>query len=221
MLLMLARPIATVLPDHPRAEDGAEVRWAAHDAPPGQEDEPATTPRPGFAAASLEAGAGADSSPPPPEAVVEHPSPASATPRGGLSAVLRAGGLACLSEREVLLSPTERELCREKLGDLAGKLTPLPSQIAPEERADYDAIARAQAPRRAMVPLTARGAGGLFNIDDRLRGGRGPRAGCSMKFGLNADQAPKGPDNALRAGSCFIRLPTGAPTGETSVRKSY
>ena len=134
---------------------------------------------------------------------------------------LRAGGLACLSEREILLSPTERELCREKLGDLAGKLTPLPSQIAPEERADYDAIARAQAPRRAMVPLTARGAGGLFNIDDRLRGGRGPRAGCSMKFGLNADQAPKGPDNALRAGSCFIRLPTGAPTGETSVRKSY
>ena len=151
---------------------------------------------------------------PPPTPPAREPvdAPADVAPAAphALAMVLRAGGLACLGGREALLSSAERELCRERLGAQAWRAPSL-SAIDPEERAGYDALARAQAPRRALVPLTARGAGGSFGPDDRLRTGRRPRVGCAVRFGPNADRASDGSAGGLRAGPCFLQAPSPAP----------
>ena len=112
------------------------------------------------------------------------------------------------------------ELCRERLGASTWTASSLPPPIDATERAAYDAVARASAPRRALVPLMARGAGGAFNGEDRGRAGRSPRLGCRMRFGLNADQARGTSGDAQDAGPCFIR-PLGAPTSEAGLRGSY
>ncbi len=225
ILLLQARPVATLfsLPyrsgGQGAAEIGPEPREASPTGPalaptpvsvriprhaPGLEPRPAMARPPAWIEPP---------SPPAPAASPEDVAPPSPPPRV-LATILRASGLACLGGREALLSAAERELCREKLGAQAWSASSVPA-IDPEERAAYDALARAQAPRRALVPLTARGAGGSLTGDDRLRGGRKPRVGCALRFGPNADQASNGP-----TGPCFLRATAGAPSdGDT--RASY
>lgn len=216
ILLFLARPIATPFPDR-RNDEGFEVRLAARDAQPAEPDD---APVPWSSTAPEEEGIEVMISPPPPVDLAGQAEPAP-SPLGDLATALRGDGLACLSERDALLSSIEREFCHETLGALARKALYLPTPIAREKRGYYDAVAQAQAPRRAMVPLMARGGGGLFGGDDRMRAGRGPRVGCSLKFGPNLDRAPKGPANVLRAGPCFVRPPAGPLTPEANVRKPY
>lgn len=207
VLLILARPTVTRFSERSSDRSAVEIRRVARDAPWLEpEDGSAPVPRP-----VVRPRPGRTEPPAPPAATIAETAP----PRsfGDLGAVLRASNPACLDTREALLSAAERDLCRERLGALARK-TPLRlTSITPEKRADYDAVARAQAPRRAIVPLAARGASGLFGADDRLRAGRGPRVGCSMKFGPNAEPPSSGP--------CFVRPATGPPTPETTLRKSY
>ncbi|WP_165184992.1 hypothetical protein [Caulobacter soli] len=231
-LLILARPIATPFPYHMpyhmnggHAPESQRAVRAASPAPPAAREvadigdvvdipddapprvsRPAVTPGPAWVA------------PPSPESVAVPEDAASPAPGPRvLATILRASGLACLDGREALLSPGERELCRERLGAEAWRGSSLPA-IAPDERADYDAAARAQAPRRALVPLTARGAGGAF--DDRSRAGRRPRVGCALRFGLNADRTSDGSTGALRAGPCSLQAPAAAPP-EADLRRAY
>ena len=219
ILLFLARPAAPPVLDRASGE-GFEIRQAAHDAQSIDPDD-ATTPISRLFAWPKSSQARFEPPSAPRASVVDQAPPLSDRPRADLVAALRAGGLTCLGESEARLSWTERELCREKLGALARKAEDLTTAIAPEKQTDYDAVARAQAPRRAIVPLKARGAGNLFSVDDRSRGGRGPRVGCAMRFGPNLDSTSGSPANALSAGSCFIRLPAGSPTPEIDARKTY
>lgn len=213
MLLTLAQPIAPSF--HDRWTDrwsvrrAVEVRAAAYDAPPDASEEDAWAPA--RKAAAVIKPVEIEDPPPPParSPEVEQAAPAPVAFRDRLAEALRSRDLACLGGREVLLSPTERELCRETLGALGRKASFGSTLIAPDKRAFYDAVAQAQAPRRAIVPLSARGAGGAFNTDDRPRSARGPRIGCAMRFGPNADMAPDEPAEALRAGPCFLRPPGG------------
>lgn len=215
-LLVLARPIPTLVFHRPHSEDVFETREAAREVSPAVPDE-APAPRrfvaraPAWARPSPSPAPEAPPSPslPEPLAAPADAPPTSAAPRG-LATILRASGLACLGGREALLSSAERELCREKLGAQASNTASLPT-IDAEERAAYDALAQAQRPRRALVPLTARGAGGSF-VDDRFRAGRRPRVGCALRFGPNADRASGDAAGDLRAGPCFLRPPAGAPT---------
>lgn len=152
------------------------------------------------------------------------PSSGSAAPSSSvdLGAVLRSGGRGCADGRAAALSPEERARCQEKLGALALKAAPLAAPIDPAKRAYYDAVVEAYADRRrAMVTLDARGGRGMFAVDDSVHNGHGPKVGCSVKFGPNADKAPKGPPNALRAGPCFIQPPVGSLTPEGDIRKPY
>lgn len=232
VLLIQARPIPTPSFHRSYVADDVETRAATRDTPAtGWEEASIRAPeraarasawiRPLTPASPLSS---PSFSPPLPEPVAvpvdaaeAAPAQASAPPRL-LATILRASGLACLGGREALLSPAERELCREKLG--ARDAASMPA-IPPDERADYDAVARAQAPRRAMVPLTARGAGGGFGPDDRLRAGRRPRVGCSLRFGPNADQASDASGGGLRAGPCALQ-PTASPApAEADMRRPY
>ena len=120
-----------------------------------------------------------------------------------------------------MLTPEERARCQEKLGALALQAPPLSAPIDPAKRAYYDAVAEAYRDPGQMVPLTARGAGGMFAEERSVFPGHGPRVGRSVKFGPNARKAPRGPPNALRAGPCFIQPPTGALTPEADIRKPY
>lgn len=223
VLLIQARPVVTPFPYHMSSRGAFEIKPAARDAPPVPPAALAVPDVPDDAPAIVRgravAPAPAWTSPPPPApvAVPEDAAPPSTGPRA-LATILRASGLACLGGREALLSPGERELCRERLGAQAWQASSLPA-IGPEERAAYDAVARAQAPRRALVPLTARGAGGAFAADDRLRAGRRPRLGCAVRFGPNADKAPDGPASVLRAGPCALQPPGGAPAED--LRRPY
>jgi hypothetical protein len=226
-LLVLARPFPTPVFHRSPPEDGFETREAARQASPAtvlEDAPPAARP---FAARRP---AWTRPSPPPlplPAPSSEEPlaapadsapAPTAQTAPRGLVAILRASGLACLGGREALLSPAERELCRERLGAQASASLPA---IAPEQRATYDALAQAQRPRRALVPLTARGAGGSFTGDDRLRAGRRPRVGCALRFGPNADQASDDAAGGLRAGPCFLQPPAGAPAADPDRRGTY
>jgi hypothetical protein len=223
-LLLLARPAAPHFPDRSTDEGAIEValdraRPAAR--PAARTEAAAFVPhRPALpvpptveilpmASASVPTGSPA--------------TPAAATPgpRGDLGAVLRAGGFGCGSEREVRLSPEDRARCQDKLGALALKAPPLAAPIDPAKRAYYDAVAEAHRDRGQPVPLTARGANGMFATEDSIHLGHGPRVGCSVKFGPNAARTPKGPPNALRAGPCFIQPPTGSLSPEADIRKPY
>lgn len=228
-LLTLNRPIILSLPSRPHM-GSVETRLPVYDATDGPRA-PALAPSPGEALPPpprlVSHRALAWISPPalhvpaaPPIAAevasADVPSPYAAeeaapapSRSGGLAGALRASGLACLGGRESLLSPTERELCREKLGALAGKSSSQPAPIAPDERAEYDAAARLQGPRRALVPLTARGAGNPFAFDDRAR--RRPRVGCAVRFGPDAGSSP---------GGCFVQ-PMAPPAPEADTRRSY
>ncbi len=231
-LLVLARPLPPLVFHRSHPEEGFETREAARDAPPAVLDA-APAPRrfvarapiwtrPSPAPSPLPSPSPSPSplpSPPDPPAAPADSPPASAAPRL-LAAILRASGLACLGGREALLSPVERELCRERLGAQGLGAASLPT-IAPEERATYDAFAQAQRPRRALVPLTARGAGGSFSGDDRLRAGRRPRVGCALRFGPNADQTSDDAAGGLRAGPCFLQPPAGAPGPDADRRGTY
>lgn len=138
-----------------------------------------------------------------------------------LGAALRAVGFACSGVRNTMLTPEERARCQEKAGAMAKKAPSLPAPIDPAKRAYYDAVAEAYRDPGQMVPLTARGAGGMFAEERSVHSGHGPRVGCSVKFGPNADKTPKGPANALRAGPCFLQAPTGSLTPEADIRKPY
>lgn len=147
--------------------------------------------------------------------------PPTSRPGFDLGAALRAGGFACAGVRNTMLTVEERARCQEKLGALALKAPALPAPIDPAKRAYYDAVAEAYRDPGQMIPLTARGAGGMFAEERSVHSGHGPRVGCSVKFGPNAGKAPKGPPNALRAGPCFIQAPTGSLTPEGDIRKPY
>ncbi len=229
--LILTRPMVArfpsrsdVAPDTVETRSSADVRPASPgDAPPpslSSRSSAARAPRwsPPWAPSPAPSAAPEAEAPEAEAPDVEAPAPAApATPRVDLAGVLRASGLACLGGREALLSPTERELCRERLGAQAERTPSLAESIDLDKRADYDTVAQAGA-GRSMVPLAARGAGGGLTSDDRARTSRKPKLGCSMKFGLNADQ---GSGDALHLGPCVIRTPMSAPNADTNPRRPY
>jgi hypothetical protein len=222
-LLLLARPAAPHFPD--RSTDDGAIEVALDRA------RPATRPEARSEAAAFVPHRTALPAPPtvetlpvapgPPATPPATPAAAAPGPRGDLGAVLRSGGFGCGSEREARLSPEERARCQDKLGALALKAPPLAAPIDPAKRAYYDAVAEAYRDRGQPVPLTARGANGMFATEDSIHLGHGPRVGCSVKFGPNAARTPKGPPNALRAGPCFIQPPTGSLSPEADIRKPY
>jgi hypothetical protein len=225
LLLLLARPVTLDFPDRSNDENAVEVilerpRRAARLAGPSDTGSPALH-RPARAAPST-----VETLPLPP-AVAPTTSPAAGPtsslpgPRGDLGAALRAGGFACASGRRSLLGPEERARCEEKLGGLARNAPFLPAPIDPDKRAYYDAVAEAYAQGGPVVPLTARGGAGMFDVEPGGGSGHGPRVGCSVKFGPNAGKAPKGPPNALRAGPCFIQPPVGSLTPEVDIPRPY
>jgi len=223
-LLLLARPAEPHFPD--RSTDDGAIEVALDRARPATRPEarseaaafvphrpalpaPSTVETLPLASASVPTGSPA--------------TPAAATPgpHDDLGAVLRAGGFGCGSEREARLSPEDRARCQDKLGALALKAQPLAAPIDPAKRAYYDAVAEAYRNRGQPVPLNARGGNGMFDVNDSVFPGHGPRVGCSVKFGPNAARTPKGPPNALRAGPCFIQPPNGSLSPEVDIRKPY
>ncbi|KRA62568.1 hypothetical protein ASD89_22470 [Caulobacter sp. Root656] len=222
VLLLLARPAAPHFPDRSTDEGAIEVALdrARPATRPAARSEAATVVphRPALPAPSTMETLPVASGPP---ATPSTPPAATPSPRGDLGAVLRAGGFGCGSERETRLSPKERARCQDKLGALALKAEPLAAPIDPAKRAYYDAVAEAYRNRGQSVPLNARGGNGMFDVDDSVFPGHGPRIGCSVKFGPNAARTPKGPPNALRAGPCFIQPPNGSLTPEVDIRKPY
>lgn len=222
VLFLLTRPMALGFPDRSTSDGAIDVTL-------DRSRRPARSARRAEAAA-FAAHRPALAAPPTVEALPVAPAPPgpgvpvtapTLGPRGDLAAALRAGGYGCGGARDARLSPEERARCQEKLGALALTAPSLPAPIDAGKRAYYDAIAEAYSNRGQMVPLTARGAGGMFALDDTVHQGHGPRAGCSVKFGPNADKVPKGPANALRAGPCFIQPPVGSLTPEGDIRKPY
>jgi hypothetical protein len=222
VLLLLAQPLMLGFPDRSTDEDAIDVTLDRSRRPARTAGSPgATTPalhRP--AALALSAAE------PLPLASGETPAstatgPSADRPSLDLGAALRAGGFACAGARNTMLTPEERARCQEKLGALALAAPSLPAPIDPAKRAYYDAVAEVYRDPGQMVPLTARGAGGMFGEERSVHLGHGPRVGCSVKFGPNARKAPKGPPNALRAGPCFIQVPTGSLTPEGDIRKPY
>jgi hypothetical protein len=218
-LLLLARPAAPRFPDRSTDEGAIEVAL--------DRARPATRPAVRSDAAAVVPHRPALRAPPTVEtlpmasASVPTDPPATPGPRGDLGAVLRSGGFGCGSEREARLSPEDRARCQDKLGALALKASPLAAPIDPAKRAYYDAVAEAYRNRGQSVPLNARGGNGMFDVDDSVFPGHGPRVGCSVKFGPNAARTPKGPPNALRAGPCFIQPPNGSLSPEVDIRKPY
>ena len=222
VLLLLARPVILIFPDYSNDEDTVDVslerpRRPARPAAGGE----ATSPAP--RAPAIVAPATVEALPLTPSTVrpTTVPGPAPSSPHGDLGAALRSGGYACGSGRRALLTPEERARCEEKLGALALNAPSLSAPIDPDKRAYYDAVAEAYRDPGQMVPLTARGAGGVFGAERSVHLGHGPLVGCSVKFGPNARKAPKGPANALRAGPCFIQPPNGSLSPEADIRKPY
>lgn len=216
-LLLLARPAAPRFPDRSTDDGAIEVALARA--------RPATKPATRSEAAAFVPRRPALPAPSTVETlpIASAPTGPPATPgsHGDLGAVLRAGGFGCGSEREARLSPEERARCQDKLGALALKAPLLAAPIDPAKRAYYDAVAEAYRDRGQPVPLNARGANGMFDVNDSVFPGHGPRVGCSVKFGPNAAKTPKAPPNALRAGPCFIQPPNGSLSPEVDIRKPY
>lgn len=222
VLLLLAKPVILIFPDYSNDEDTVDVslerpRRPARPAVNGGATSPVPRAPANVAPATVETLPLAPLTAGP----TTVPGPAPSRPHSDLGAALRSGGYACGSGRRALLTPEERARCEEKLGALALKAPPLPAPIDPEKRAYYDAVAEAYRDPGQMVPLTARGAGGIFGAERSVHLGHGPLVGCSVKFGPNADKAPKGPANALRAGPCFIQPPNGSLTPEADIRRPY
>ncbi|MGR4866695.1 hypothetical protein [Caulobacter sp. LARHSG274] len=229
LLALLARPVTLDFPDRSNDEGAVDVtlerprRFAP--AARGSDTRSPVPHRPAAAPPST-----ADALPLVPDAApaanpttspTVGPAVALSGPRGDLGAALRAGGFACAGGRNALLAPEERARCQEKLGRLARNTPVLPAPIDPGKRAYYDAVAAAYDDHAPMVPLTARGAAGMFDVPASANSGHGPRIGCSVKFGPNAGKAPKGPPNALRAGPCFIQPPVGSLTPEVDIPRPY
>jgi len=226
VLLLLARPVMLAFADRSTDEDVIDVTLDRSRRPARAASRPdASTPAlhrpalpapPDVAPLPMTSGKAA-----PGVAAPATETAAASRPGLDLGAALRRGGFACAGARNTMLTPEERARCQEKLGALALKAPALPAPIDPAKRAYYDAVAEAYRDPGQMVPLTARGAGGMFAQERSVHAGHGPRVGCSVKFGPNADKAPKGPPNALRAGPCFIQAPTGSLTPEGDIRKPY
>ena len=221
-LTFLAWPVALRFPDR-STDDGAidvtleRPRRAADGAPSSGPASLSPRPRPPRRAPAGEAVAAL------PVAPVSAASASGLGPggTGDLRAALRRSGVGCANGRAVGLNREERERCAERLGAHALDTPFLPAPIDPGKRAHYDAVAEAYKAGGQMVPLTARGAAGMFDVDASANSGHGPRVGCSVKFGPNARKAPKGPPNALRAGPCFIQPPNGSLSPEADIRKPY
>ena len=224
VLLLLARPMLVSFADRSTDEDAIDVTLdrARRSARAEARFDP-TIPAPHRPAAPAPAPATVESLPlaPSEAAPATAATPAGVDARRDLGAALRAGGFACAGVRNTMLTPEERARCQEKLGALALKAPSLPAPIDPAKRAYYDAVAEVYRDPGQMVPLTARGAGGVFGEERSVHLGHGPRVGCSVKFGPNARKAPKGPPNALRAGPCFIQPPAGSLSPEADIRKPY
>jgi hypothetical protein len=224
VLLLLTRPVTLDFPDRSTDEDAIDVTLNRPRRPARTvARSEATAPTPAPHAPAKVAPSTVETLPlaPVPAGPAAVSAPAAPGPRGDLGAALRAGGFGCASDRRTRLSPEERARCEERLGGLARNAPFLPAAIDPGKRAYYDAVAQAYDNGGPMVPLTARGAAGMFDADASANSGHGPRVGCSVKFGPNARKAPKGPPNALRAGPCFIQPPNGSLTPEADIPKPY
>jgi len=222
VLFLLARPVMLAFPDRSRGEGAIDLtldRARRPTRPAARSEATAFVPRRSI----LSAPSTVETLPvePAPPARLAGPAATAPGPRGDLAAALRAGGFGCENQREASLSPEERARCQEKLGALALKAPPLSAPIDPAKRAYYDAVAEAYKNRGQPVPLNARGGNGMFDVNDSVFPGHGPRVGCSVKFGPNAYKAPKGPPNALRAGPCFIQPPNGSLSPEVDIPKPY
>jgi hypothetical protein len=224
VLLLLTRPVTLDLPDRSNDEDAIDVTL---DRPrrPTRAATRSEAASPARHAPALVAPATVETAPAPAPALASPaagPAPIASGPRGDLGAALRTGGLGCSGDLRKMLGPEERARCDERFGAQARNAPDLPAAIDPGKRAYYDAVVEAYHDRqRAMVPLTAPGAAGMFEPPASYNDGHGPRVGCSVKFGPNASKAPKGPPNALRAGPCFIQPPKGSLTPEADIRKPY
>jgi len=220
VLILLAHPVTLSFPDRSDDEGAIEVVLRPPDRPPAVRAAAASV---GPLAARAPRATPAEVAPlaevrasPAPEA-----GPPSAGPSAGLRAALRGSGVGCANAEATGLNRQERQGCAERRGALARNAPVLAAPIAPDKRAYYDAVAEAYRDRGQAVPLTARGAAGMFDTMDSVHASHGPRVGCSVKFGPNARKAPKAPANALRAGPCFIQPPVGSLTPEGDIRKPY
>lgn len=221
-LLVLARPVSLDFPDRSDDDDAIDVTLDRARRP-ARAVSGANPMAPALHRPAAIAPSAVEPLPLAPTEAAPSATGGSTPPRPGfdLGAALRAGGFACAGVRNTLLTPEERARCQEKLGALAQKAPSLPAPIDPTKRAYYDAVAEAYRDPGQMVPLTARGAGGMFAEERSVHLGHGPRVGCSVKFGPNARKAPRGPPNALRAGPCFIQPPNGSLSPEADIRKPY
>jgi hypothetical protein len=224
VLFLLTRPVTPDFPDHSNDEDAIDITLDRARRPAraaGRTEAPSSAPhRPVLIAPGAVETAAIAPALAAPTAGPAPPASGSGA-RGDLGAALRTGGLACSGDLRKMLGPEERARCDERFGALARNAPDLPAPIDPGKRAYYDAIAEAYRDHGPVVPLTARGAGGIFGAEEGVQVGHGPRVGCSVKFGPNASKAPKGPANALRAGPCFIQPPLGSLTPEADIRKPY
>jgi hypothetical protein len=227
VLFLLARPATPAFPDRSGDEGAIDVtldRARRPTRPAARSEATSVVPhRPARSAPQTVETLPVETLPvePAPSAPLAAPAAAAPGPRIDLATALRAGGFGCENRREASLSPEERARCQEKLGALALKAPPLSAPMDPVKRAYYDAVAEAYKNRGQPIPLNARGGNGMFDVNDSVFPGHGPRVGCSVKFGPNADKAPKGPPRALRAGPCFIQPPNGSLSPEADIRKPY
>jgi hypothetical protein len=135
----------------------------------------------------------------------------------GVRAALRVR-LGCEERGGLRLDARERGVCNELLGHGAKTAAPVPTPIAPEIRAYYDAIVQAKQPDPAPVALTARGSRGLIENVDIPTSGHGPGVTCKIRFG-----GPGGgvvhPAHSLKLGPlpCFIVPPKGPLTPEADI----
>jgi len=223
VLVLLAQPVTLSFSDRSDDEGAIEVILRPPDRAPAARASgaPATSFAVRAPRATLTPPADVTPLPAPPASPASGSGPLSEGPSAGLRAALRASGAGCANAEAAGLNRQERQGCAERLGALARNAPVLAAPIAPDKRAYYDAVAEAYRDRGQAVPLTARGAAGMFDTTDSVHAGHGPRVGCSVKFGPNARKAPKGPANALRAGPCFIQPPVGSLTPEGDIRKPY
>ncbi|CAN5431842.1 hypothetical protein BH10PSE4_BH10PSE4_47620 [soil metagenome] len=225
VLTALAWPVIEIFPDRSNDENAIDVvlqrarRVTAAAAP----SSPAPRARPATSAPAPAdpLGLAPVATAPPNPATTSYATTGPGRPGTDLRALLRGSGLGCANSHGLGLDREARDRCAERLGAQARDAQPLPAPIDPGKRAYYDAVAEAYRDPGQMVPLTTRGAGGLFKEERSVFPGHGPRVGCSVKFGANADKSPKGPPNALRAGPCFLQAPTGSLTPEGDIRKPY
>lgn len=177
-----------------------------------QPPEPAATPTPLVA----------PSRPAAPEANPTPSGPTAQLPRDGLSPGVQAalrGRMGCAERVGVHLTANERAGCNERLGQGAATAPYIPTPLAPEIRAYYDAIVEAKRPDPPPVPLKARGAVGMFEVMPTNASGHGPGVSCKIGFGLGKIFVVH-PAHGLKLGPlpCFIVPPKGSLTPEADLK---